>query len=160
MNQNSSNKKQIYQNVTRKNLLENFEKYNVFHFSGHATAIDNEKSWRLFCCDSELEVIELLKLMNNTFLVNLAGCNTATQEALKTGDLISMAGVFAMNHVPVFIGNLFPVYDEMALNFSKKFYDYWFAKNNSVSESVQHAMLDNKKLFSNPYIWGGQMVFC
>jgi len=153
------NYNKIIDDVTSHQLLQNISIYNVFHFAGHASVIHKTNSWNLICNDRELNIIELIKLMNNTFLANLAGCRTGVQTALKTGDLISMAGVFVINQVPKFIGNLWPVHDKMAVNFSEKFYDYWLNKNHSVSESVRLAMLDNKRDFPNPYRWGSPVIF-
>lgn len=121
----------------------------IFHFTGHGSMTRDES--RISACDGDLLAKDLHKILGTVAprLSFMNACETAIERATigeAKWDAYSWAYALAEQGGRVFIGTLWPIYEEEARLFSCRFYkELLGVENRTLADSVRQARLKVKK---------------
>ena len=108
--------------------------------------------------DGILTADEIFRLdLSNTKLVVLSACETARGNLDAIDNVMGLQQAFKRAGVNTIVMSLWKVPDESTSYLMKNFYTF-LLQSNDANKALKMAMDETKKIYNNPYYWGGFIV--
>lgn len=150
--------------ATKKNFLNNLNRYNIIHLATHAS-VNNESPDRSFIAfypnnpDYKLYAQEIYNLrLDSTQLIILSACETGTGKLVRGEGLMSLSRAFAYAGCPNIVTSLWKAEDKTTAFLTSKFH-FYLKKGYTKDKALQQAKLDLLKdptispRFKTPNYW-------
>jgi len=154
-------------NAKRKRIVKGLRRgVDVFHFTGHGRMIRDES--KIMACDEDLLAKNLVDILDSAVAPSLSfmnACETAIErDTVGQGlwEVYSWAYALAEQGGKVFVGTLWPIFEDAARWFSRRFYEEILGlKKRTLAEAIRQAKLDVKKRAKDEtiYTWPAYVLY-
>ncbi|MBX3085459.1 MAG: CHAT domain-containing protein [Anaerolineae bacterium] len=147
---------QLYQDDDAKvDVLRNFPKGNILHFSCHAR-FNPRNSWlsSLFLADRPLLAKDIFELKLDYNHVTLSACESGNSDFSAGDDSLGFLSSFLISGADSVLGGLWELDAEASLKFMQYFYANWLG-NPSLSRAIafQQAVNAIRQEYTHPFYW-------
>lgn len=146
--------------ISKISFLTKLSEYDVIHYAGHVERdpTDPEKSF-LTLGDEIIYAFEIKRFIKRPPILFFANaCSSAKMNFLKNNHW-DMAYILLQSGVQNYVGNMFPVRDDIGILFAKNFYKY-LLREYTIGEALTLAKIDiYNKVKDKNFSWAGFILY-